>query len=75
MKERPAVPAPMTRYVACVVEDSPPLIGLPCSELFVYMICCTIQATIIVSTTGRRLVKDKCKTLPQRSFDGRVDIW
>ena len=35
----------------------------------------TIQATIIVSTTGgRRLVKDKCKTLPQRSVDGRVDV-
>lgn len=31
----------------------------------------TIQATIIVSATGRRLVKDKCKTLLQRSFDGR----
>ena len=31
----------------------------------------TIQATIIVFATGRRLVKDKCKTLLQRSFDGR----
>ena len=41
MKERPAVPAPMTRYVACVVEvSSPPWIGLAfCSE-FVHMICC-----------------------------------